>query len=160
MAGLSESLRTVMRGWPTGVAVVTSAYKGKKHGLTVNSLASVSLEPPMVTISLANHSRTRALVTESGIFAVTMLDSSQQFISDVFAGKDPEEDRFDGLETFTLQTGAPMLRVGRGFLDCVVVHTYKMLNSTIFVGEVKAAEGDLTRMPMVYFNRGYHQVKK
>jgi len=149
-----------MRGWPTGVAVVTSAYKGYRHGMTVNSLASVSLEPPMVTISLANTARTRALVLSSGFFGVTMLDSTQQKLSDIFAGKEPEEDRFDGLETFQLATGAPLIKGGHGFLDCVVVHTYQMPNSTIFVGEVKAAEGDLLRMPLVYLNRGYHQVKK
>ena len=160
MTDLSESLRVVMRGWPTGVAVVTSEHNGNRHGMTVNSLASVSLEPPMVTVSLANSARTRALVSSSGFFAVTMLYASQQYLSDVFAGKEPEEDRFDGLETFVFKTGAPLIKGGRGFLDCVVVHTFPMLNSTIFVGEVKAAEGDLDRLPLVYLNRGYHQVTK
>jgi flavin reductase (DIM6/NTAB) family NADH-FMN oxidoreductase RutF len=160
MISLSESLRNVMRGWPTGVAVVTSITEEQRHGLTVNSLASVSLEPPMITISLANQSRTRAMVASSGIFAVTLLDETQQHIAEVFAGKEPEEDRFDGLETFTLLTGAPMLKLGRGFLDCKVVHIYPMASSTLFVGEVQAAEGDLTRAPLVYLNRGYHQVEK
>jgi flavin reductase (DIM6/NTAB) family NADH-FMN oxidoreductase RutF len=149
-----------MRGWPTGVAVVTSVHNGQRHGMTVNSLASVSLEPPMVTISLANQSRTRGLVMASGVFGVTLLDDSQQHIADVFSGKEPEEDRFDDLELFMLQTGVPLLRAGRGFLDCRVVHTYPMPNSTIFVGEVQAAHGDLERSPLVYLNRGYHQVEK
>ena len=161
MNAISESLREVMRGWPTGVAVVTSSHDGFRHGMTVNSLASNSLEPPMVTISLANTTRTKALVASSGFFGVTMLDATQQHISDVFAGKVNEDgDRFTGLDVFTLQTGAPLLKAGRAQLDCVVVHTYEMLNSTIFVGEVKAAQGDLSRRPLVYLNRAYHQVTK
>ncbi len=160
MTSLSEDLRNVMRGWPTGVAVVTTALDGQKHGMTVNSLASVSLEPPFVTVSLANQSRTCGMVLNSGVFAVTLLDETQQHIADVFAGKEPEEDRFDDLETFVMQTGAPLLKDGRGFMDCKVAHIYPMQNSTLFVGEVQAAEGDLQRPPLVYLNRGYHQVEK
>lgn len=160
MVLLSESLRNVMRGWPTGVAVVTSTFNDQKHGMTINSLASVSLDPPLVTVSLANSSRTKALVAASGLFAVTLLDVTQQHIADVFAGKEPEEDRFDDLELFSLTTGAPFLKAGRAFIDCRVVHKYPMLNSTLFVGEVQAADGDLERPPLVYLNRGYHQVEK
>ncbi len=160
MTSTSELLRTVFRGWPTGVAVVTTVFDGRKHGLTVNSLASVSLDPARITISLANQSRTCPMVLASGVFAVTLLDVDQQHIADVFAGKEPEEDRFDNLELFTLETGVPMLKAGRAFLDCRVVHTYPMPNSTLFVGEVLAGESDLERAPLVYFNRGYHQVEK
>lgn len=160
MISNSELLRNVMRGWPTGVAVVTTSFDGRKHGLTVNSLASVSLDPARVTISLANQSRTCPMVLASGIFAVTLLDDTQQRVADVFAGKEPEEDRFDGLELLTLETGAPLLKAGRAHLDCRVVHTYPMPNSTLFVGEVLAGENDLERAPLVYLNRGYHQVEK
>ncbi len=153
-------LRMAMRKWTTGVTVVTARDGDHIHGMTVNSLASVSLDPPLVTISLANSSRTRAMVAASGLFAVTLLDVTQQHIADVFAGKEPEEDRFDDLELFSLTTGAPFLKAGRAFIDCKVVHSYPMLNSTLFVGEVQAADGDLERAPLVYLNRGYHQVEK
>ncbi len=160
MTSTSELLRNVFRGWPTGVAVVTTLYNGKKQGLTVNSLASVSVDPAHIIISLNNQSRTCPMVMASGVFAVTLLDVNQQHISDIFAGKEPEEDRFDNLELFTLETGVPMLRAGRAFLDCRVVHTYPMTNSTLFVGEVLAGESDLERAPLVYYNRGYHQLEK
>ena len=159
MANLSESLRDVMRGWPTGVAIVTSTFDGLSHGMTVNSLASVSLDPPIVTDSLANQSRTWNLVNSSQVFAVTLLDAAQQPLADKFAGKIPEgSDRFEGLETLTLVTGAPLLKGGRAYLDCVVIHTFPLNNSTIFVGEVKFAQGDLNRLPLVYLNRGYRKV--
>jgi flavin reductase (DIM6/NTAB) family NADH-FMN oxidoreductase RutF len=161
MAEVPDSLREVMRTWPTGVAVVTSASGGVCRGLTVNSLASVSLDPPRVVFSIANESRTLEIIRASNAFAVTMLDEGQQHISDVFAGKiAQEEDRFTGLEIFSLVSGAPLLKAGRAFLDCRVVHAYSMPHSTLFVGEVLAATADSGKAPLVYLNRGYHQVAK
>ncbi len=161
MTELSEMLREVMRGWPTGVAVVTGFHEGVRRGLTVNSLASVTLDPPRVVVSLANLSKTKALVAASNAFAVTMLDENQQSLADIFSGKNVNEnDRFAGLETFTLVSSAPLLKEGRAFLDCKVVQAFSMENSTLFVGEVMAAQGELSRSPLVYLNRGYHKVEK
>ena len=159
MEQISEALRDVMRGWPTGVAIVTSSFNGRVHGMTVNSLASVSLDPPVITLSLANLSRTCNLVTSSKTFTVTMLDATQQYIADIFAGKTPDDgDRFENLEMITLVTGVPLLKTGRAHLDCVVLQTFQLQNSTIFIGEVKAAQGDLSRPPLVYLNRDYRKV--
>jgi flavin reductase (DIM6/NTAB) family NADH-FMN oxidoreductase RutF len=159
MVEISDSLREVMRGWPTGVAVVTSTFNGFSHGMTVNSLASILLDPPIITVSLANQTRTWNLVTSSQVFAVTLLDSNQQYISDLFAGKVPEEvDRFEGLETASLVTGAPLLKDGRAYLDCTVMQSITLPKSTLFIGEVKAAWGELSRLPLLYLNRGYRKV--
>jgi flavin reductase (DIM6/NTAB) family NADH-FMN oxidoreductase RutF len=159
MTETSESLREAMRGWPSGVAVVTSIHNGRIHGMTVNSLTSVSLDPPLVTVTLANQTRTCDLVTASGVFAVTLLEAGQAHISDIFSGKIPEErDRFDGLETETLVTGAPLLKGGRAYLDCQVVQSITLPKSTLFLGEVKAARGDLSRLPLLYLNREYRKV--
>jgi flavin reductase (DIM6/NTAB) family NADH-FMN oxidoreductase RutF len=159
MSDLSESLRDVMRGWPTGVAVVTSQFEGRFHGMTVNSLASVSLDPPIIVVSLANQARTWSLVNASQTFAVTLLDSTQQHIADIFAGKVADDaDRFTGLETLSLVTGVPLLKAGRAYLDCVVLQSILLPKSTLFVGEVKAAHGDLNRPPLLYLNRDYHQI--
>jgi len=159
MSDLSESLRDVMRGWPTGVAVVTSQFNEHAHGMTVNSLASVSLDPPIIVVSLATQARTWNLVNASQTFAVTLLDSTQQLIADIFAGKVTDDgDRFAGLETLTLVTGVPLLKAGRAYLDCVVLQSIPLPKSTLFVGEVKAAQGDLSRTPLLYLNRSYHQI--
>jgi flavin reductase (DIM6/NTAB) family NADH-FMN oxidoreductase RutF len=159
MAGISEALRDVMRGWPTGVAVVTSTFKHSSHGMTVNSLASVSLDPPLIIVTLANQTRTWNLVTASRLFAVTLLAADQQHISDLFSGKIPEEmDRFEGLETTTMVTGAPLLIGGRAYLDCTVRQSIALPKSTLFIGEVKSAWGELSRPPLLYLNRGYRKV--
>src|SRR5687768_1070432 len=83
----SEKLRRAMRAWTTGVAVVTARYENQQYGMTVNSFSSVSLEPPVVSVTLKQLTHTHDLVIRSGVFAVTILNSEQKELSDRFAGK-------------------------------------------------------------------------
>lgn len=160
MRNLSESLRQAMRHWTSGVAVVTSRFGDRRHGMTVNSLTSISLDPPMVTVTLANATRTFELVRLSGIFGVTILAADQAAISDRFAGRDAhEEDRFAGLDTFTLSSGAAFLRGGLAFLDCRVVLSYPFQNSTLLIGEVIAIESLQEADPLIYHNRVYRKLE-
>ena len=83
----SEEMRAAMRNWATGVTVVSTMFNGERHGMTVSSFTSVSIDPAMVLVSLQMEARTYKLVDSSGVFGVTILDNSQQEISDRFAGR-------------------------------------------------------------------------
>ncbi len=157
MSQAGENLRQSMRHWPTGVTVVTSQFGDIRHGMTVNSFTSVSLEPPVVSVTLANATRTYQLVCQSGVMAITILNEDQGEISDRFAGRIPEDgDRFADLETFSLVTGAPLLVGGLSFLDCRVRAQLPLELSTLFLLDVIAAQPSEQNRPLVYFNRGYH----
>lgn len=159
MSELGELLRQSMRHWPTGVSVVTSISGAHRHGMTVNSFASISLEPAVVTVTLSHTTRTFNLVTESGIAGITILGQDQAEISDRFAGRIPEEgDRFAGLETFSLLSGAPLLSGGLAYLDCRVRAAHRLEHSTLFLLDVLAAQPAEDGSPLVYFNRGYHRM--
>ncbi len=159
MQVLSEALRQAMRHWTTGVSVVTGRYGDAQHGMTVNSLASLSLDPPMVTVTLANATRTFELVKRSGVFGVTILGADQGLISDRFAGRrDQEENRFAGLDIFTIRSGVPFLRGGLAFFDCRVIFSYPLPNSTLFIGEVTAVESLQEADPLIYHNRIYRRL--
>lgn len=159
-----------MRQWVTGVTVVSSALGEFRHGMTVNSFTSISLDPPLLLISLAHTTRTHTLVEGSGIFGVTILNETQREISDRFAGRTrDDEDRFEGLQTFTLNSDAPFLSTGLAFFDCQVIASYPIGDHTLFVGQVVAlktapvlagaldAGPDLR--PLIYFNRAYRELK-
>lgn len=157
MTEMGELLRQVMRRWTAGVAVVTSAYDGTRYGMTVNSFTSISLEPPLVTVTLAVNTRTHALVQRSGLFGVTILRAAQRDISERFAGHTPDQkDRFVGLETFTLRSGVPFLKGGLANLYCKVIYNYAMPNSTLFIGEVLAAQLDQDAPPLIYRGKRYY----
>ncbi|MBT3240395.1 MAG: flavin reductase [Chloroflexi bacterium] len=162
---LSEKqIREVMRNWATGVTVVTSNHSNQNHGMTVSSFSSISLEPPLVMIALERSTRTRQLVIDSKAFGITILSENQQEISNQFAGWVTDEgDRFEGLETFTLDSKSPMIKGGLGYMDCKVESVYEVGTHTLIIGEVtsiKINEGNGTSDPLLYFNQKYHQLKK
>jgi flavin reductase (DIM6/NTAB) family NADH-FMN oxidoreductase RutF len=151
-----EKLRAAMRSWSAGVTVVTAVHGGSKHGATVNSFTSISLDPAMITISLQKSARTHELISKSRAFGLTMLAAQQSKIADLFAGKIPGvEDRFAGLETQTLVTGSPLIAGGLGWLDCRVVETFDAVNSTLFIAEVLSAQTTGHGQPLIYHDRVY-----
>jgi flavin reductase (DIM6/NTAB) family NADH-FMN oxidoreductase RutF len=154
-----DALRGAMRHWATGVTIVSSVSGGIQHGMTVSSFTSISLDPPMVLISLAGSSRTYELVQRSGVFGVTVLGQAQSEISDRFAGRTPDDqDRFVGLETFTLETGAPFLAGGEACFDCRVTAHYLVGDHTLFVGRVVAVRSTPQAGPLLYYDRAYRQL--
>lgn len=159
MADLSEALRQVMRHWVTGVSIVTSRHLDVIHGMTVNSFTSVSLEPAVVSVTLANDTRTHHLVQQSGVLAITILSQAQANLSDRFAGRLGEEtDRFEGVPIFTLRTGAPLISGGISFLDGEVLTAHPLPKSTLFLVKVLAAQSTAAFDPLIYFNRDYHRL--
>ena len=158
-----ENLRDVMRFWGTGVAIATTSNGKTRHGMTVNSFTSLALNPPLVMVSLEKNTRTHHLVSLTGTFGVTILAADQQHISDRFAGRVGDEDeRFDGVQTWALETGSPLIEGGIAFFDCVVRERVPAGTHTVFIGEVLAAhtaEDANERAPLMYFNRGYHHIE-
>ena len=155
-----ETLRAVMRHWTTGVTILTARDGMHVHGMTVNSFTSVSLEPPLVLVSLERNTRTHALVERSRAFAVSILGAHQSALSDHFAGRSTETtDRLAGLSTHTALTGAPILRDNIGYLDCRVVAAHPAGTHSLFIAEVVAAQSiSDDAVPLVYFNRDYRSL--
>jgi flavin reductase (DIM6/NTAB) family NADH-FMN oxidoreductase RutF len=155
-----EALRGAMRAWSAGVTVVTAAYQGGRHGMTVNSFTSISLDPAIITVSLQGSTRTHELVSQARAFGITILSADQAHISDLFAGKFPEaQDRFADLTVETLVTGSPLIVGGLAWMDCRVLQTYTAGMNTLFIAEVVAARGNGDGRPLVYHNRKYWDLK-
>ncbi len=153
--------RQTMRKWATGITIVSSEYEGSYHGMTVSSFTSVSVIPPIICISINSQVRTHQLIQQSGFFAITILEESQGAISECFAGRVPEEgDRFSGVDTFTLETKAPLITGGLAFFDCKVVQTVSFGQNTVFFGEVLAVKTSDEGRPLLYSNQTYQSLHK
>jgi flavin reductase (DIM6/NTAB) family NADH-FMN oxidoreductase RutF len=139
---------------------VTSVHDNQQSGATVNSFTSISLEPPLLTVALQKTSRTHDLILKSRIFGLTMLSAEQAHLADLFAGKITAEDRFAGLQTGTLVTGAPLIVGGLAWLDCRVADTFDAVSSTLFIAEALAAQTMNEGMPLVYHNREYWSLSR
>jgi flavin reductase (DIM6/NTAB) family NADH-FMN oxidoreductase RutF len=150
----SEQLRRALRSWTTGVAVITAVHDGQRYGMTVNSFASVSLEPPVISVTLRQLTHTHDLVMKSGEFSITVLSSNQAEISDRFAGKIPDvKDRFEGVPIETLSIDAPVLKGGIAYFTCRVMKAIPIGENTLIIAEVIAARGEGEGEPLVYHNR-------
>jgi flavin reductase (DIM6/NTAB) family NADH-FMN oxidoreductase RutF len=155
-----EQLRDAMRLWATGVSIVTAQDGAIQHGMTVNSFISVSLEPPLVLVSLERGRLTHSLAQSSGYFGVSVLSQDFQQVSDLFAGRLGEtNDRFAGLTTFSLVSETPLLAGSLASFDCRVVSTCDAGSHTLFIGEVLAVAMGNSSAPLIYYNRDYHALK-
>jgi flavin reductase (DIM6/NTAB) family NADH-FMN oxidoreductase RutF len=156
-----EKLRHAMRAWTTGVVIVTSLYEGQQYGMTVNSFTSISLEPPLICVTLKRLTHTHDLVVKSGMFSVTILTSAQKELSDRFAGKMPNlVDRFEGIQTETISLDSPVFKDGLAYFDCRVVNSVPVGENTLFIAEVLDARGEGEGVPLVYHNREYWKLIK
>jgi flavin reductase len=155
-----EGLKEAMRAWITGVAIVTGYHNGIVHGMTANSFNSISLSPPTVLVALRHHTRTQQLVKEGGVFGVTILNTEQIELGKLFAGQiDTGKPRFEGVETFTMETNAPLIRQGMAFFDCKVVNAFDVGGTTVFLGEVLAAlNNGKGHDPLLYVNREWRRL--
>jgi flavin reductase (DIM6/NTAB) family NADH-FMN oxidoreductase RutF len=154
----SDILRDAMRSWATGVSIISAQNQTARHGMTLNSFTSVSLDPPLVLVCVQNNVRMLEMIQEARTFAVSVLRAGQAELSNHFAGRSTESlDRFEGIATHTAVTGAPILNEALAYFDCAVEATHPGGTHTIFVARVLAA-GRAEGEPLVYWNRNYREL--
>lgn len=154
MAFDSAEQRKILGSFATGVTVVTT-NSNPPAGLTANSVTSLSLDPPLVLFAVDRRASSLQAFREAGCFAVNILTSRQQDISNRFASPGPKD--FSDLETMTSATGAPVLKNCLGWVDCRLQYILPGGDHDIFVGEIVAGEfngGD----PLLYFAGRYREV--
>jgi flavin reductase (DIM6/NTAB) family NADH-FMN oxidoreductase RutF len=155
----SDQFKYVMRQWASGVSIVTMQAEERRHGLTISGFLSISPEPPLVLISVGQELTSDTLLQASGAYAVNFLRDDQHELSDRFAGRLGEVDRFAGVTTHTAATGAPILADCLGWLDCRVVATHIVGDHTLFIGEVAAAGVNDPAKPLLYWNADYRKME-
>jgi flavin reductase (DIM6/NTAB) family NADH-FMN oxidoreductase RutF len=149
--------RRVMGHFATGVTVVTSHDgAGKLGGLTANSVASVSLDPPLVLVCVDKKSDSYPMFDASQSFAVNILANEQETLSRRFAKSGG--DKFTGVGFRIGTTGCPILTDTIAFLDCKVRYTFEAGDHTIYVGEAVEIEVGSEADPLLYFRGGYRNL--
>lgn len=146
--------RRVLGHFVTGVTVVTTrGPDGAPAGLTVNAFASVSLEPPLVLVSVDRTSHTHGLIAAAGFFAVNVLSDDQERTSRRFAEEETDR-KFDGIGWRSGTTGAPVLDDALAWVDCRIRSTCDGGDHTIWIGQVVA--GDAREgVPLLFYRGGY-----
>jgi flavin reductase (DIM6/NTAB) family NADH-FMN oxidoreductase RutF len=152
---VQTGLKQAMRAYPQGVTVATTDGPSGATGMTVSSFTSVSLEPPLVLISIAKGSAMHDLFREAKAYAINFLADDQKSVSDRFAGRTSARDRFEGLRFTKGVTGSPIIEGARVAIECKAWKVYEGGDHSILVGEVVSAKTLNSKRPLVYYSQQY-----
>jgi flavin reductase (DIM6/NTAB) family NADH-FMN oxidoreductase RutF len=145
--------RSLFRRWPAGVSVVVAELDGRRHGLTVSSLVSLSLEPPLVGISIAVQASLHELLRDAGGWAASILSGEQEHIAQHFARSVPPIALWNGIE---VRDDDPRLLAGAaGWLTARTVDELRTGDHTFFVGRVESIEQGSAGTTLTYVHRSY-----
>lgn len=152
MGSLQETFKNVMAHVATPVAVVTSMNGGSPAGTTVSAFLSLSMDPPMVLVSLDRGSETLELVTESRKFGVNILASDQHDAALRFATKNGLG-KFHGVR-WDIDHALPRIVGAAGWVACTVEGVVEGGDHMIVLGHVVAAEQHDSH-PLTYHRRTF-----
>ena len=132
---------------------------GRVHGMTANSVTSVSLDPLLLLVCVDQHAKFLPMVKEKKRFGVNILKDSQQAVSRYFAQTEeqPEVEAQLGIQYRWTPSGIPLLEEALVHVACNVVASYIAGDHTIFLGEVQSTE-IFDGEPLLYFRGGYRRI--
>jgi flavin reductase len=146
-----------MRRVPHGVAVLTVDVDGEWLGLTIDSLVSLSLEPPLVGVSISRQAAMHELLRDAGRFAVSLLGGGQAALAQHFARGVPPIGLWQGVDVRE-DDGPPLLAGAIGWIRCRTAAEHPVGDHTFFVGEVEWVEAGEAAPPLVHVGGRYREL--
>ncbi|SDS47092.1 flavin reductase family protein [Actinoplanes derwentensis] len=148
-------LRQAFGDFPSGVVAVAAVVDGIPVGLAASSFTSVSLEPPLVSVSIANTSQTWPVLRRAGHLGVTVLAAHHGPVCRRLAG--PVEHRFTGVHILTSDDGAVTIDDGLARFDCTIYREVEAGDHTIVLLRLHAVDHgtDATAGPLVFHRSGF-----
>ncbi len=149
--------RRIMGHFATGITVVTTCYQEGTQvwAMTANSFTSLSLDPPLILITIDKRNQMGEYIRFGGCFAVNILGLDQEAVSRRYATRGPKD--FAGLDITIAETGAPILGGTLAYLDCRLFEVLSGGDHDIFIGEVVAGEAR-DGQPLIFYNGRYSRL--
>ncbi len=154
-----DSFRSVLGRFASGITVVTAVdTAGRDVGMTVSAFASVSLQPPLVSVCIDHAASMYDALRGAARFGVSILASDQEALSRRFAAIESSH-RFDGIGYERGESGVVLLDDALAHIECVQVGQHEAGDHTVFIGEVERASARDAR-PLLYYRGGYAQLER
>ena len=152
-----DDLRGLMRLWPHGVSILSVDVEGDRMGVTVSSLVSLSLEPPLVGVSIGKDASCYELLRSAGRFAVSLLGAEQEELARRFAAGYPPIVHWQGVPT---REGAvaPLIEGALGWIEAETHTEADAGDHTFFIADVLSIEHGPSHHALVYRESTYHSV--
>jgi flavin reductase (DIM6/NTAB) family NADH-FMN oxidoreductase RutF len=153
----ADDFRNAMRRLTGGVSVITAGRGRDISGMTVTSVASLSVEPPALIVSVNRDASSWPLVRRHGFFGVNILNADQLDIAERFAGKDGLKGaaRFAGADWFTRASGVPLLAGALAAIDCEVEEVVERHSHAIVIGRVLDLQVSPRTAALAYWHGQY-----
>lgn len=148
-----KGLRNAMGSFMTGVTIVTTeTADGERRGFTANSFTTVSLDPPLVLICLAEKAESYEAFNKADIFAVNILHENQRESALRFASKRPN--KFEGITATKGRFGAPILDGSICWFECAAHERIVAGDHLVLIGRIVDYASNEGR-PLGYFRGGF-----
>lgn len=147
-----------MRRFPHGVAVLTVDADGERLGLTIGSLVSLSIDPPLVGLAISRQAAMHELLRAAGGFALSLLAQGQEWLAQHFARGVPPIALWHGIASREGAAGAPLLVGALGWVECRLASEHPVGDHTFFVGEVLSVELGKPAPPLVHIDSDYRSL--
>ena len=148
-------MRSVMARFATGVAIVSTMDEGVPYAAAVNSLTSVSLEPPIILVCFKRDSRTCDAIVRRGAFGISILAEQHEPHSRRFARSQPAQDD----PALVLVDGLPVIRGAVAGLLCETDSVLEKGDHVVVFGRVVRTHQE-EGLPLLFFASGYHRLDR
>lgn len=150
--GIMNLFRESMGRLAAGVSIVTTEVNGRPWGLTISACASISMDPPLLMISLANNTASTGSIIESKKFGVSLLSNEQLEVAK--QGAQPGKPKF--FEEYVKKTNdGYAIDNALANIQCTVEDTVLAGDHTIFIGKVEQIELGELKDPLVYYHKNF-----
>ncbi len=160
MAIDEASFRRIIGTFATGVTVVTTSNDGFLHGVTANSMTSVSLDPMLLLVCVDKAAHAHAEMMRCASFGVSILAADQRDVSNLFAKTgEPQKGSLRGVDFRVGSSGCPLINGATAHFECLPHAHVDAGDHTIFVG--RAIDGAIDRddiEPLIYHRGGYRGI--
>lgn len=146
----TRAFRNACGKFATGITVVTVAVDGEIHGMTANAFMSVSLDPPLIVVSVAKKAHMHAFLAQGERYAVSILNQDQEAYSGHFAGFPPK----DFEPAFAQRHNHPVIANAIAYFVTRRGAAYEAGDHTLYIGQVDYFESN-EQEPVLYYGGKY-----
>lgn len=155
-----RQMRAMLGRFTTGVTVVAARHGPLLAGMTANAIASISIDPPLMMVSISRRAETHVAIIGSHAFAVSVLSRDQRALAECFAQPTTANKlkRFCDAEWHEAETGSPILEGALAFFDCRLTDRHDGGDHAIFIGEIVAGGYREDAEPLLWYASDYREL--
>ena len=146
---LGNELRSLMSHWPTGIAVLALKHRQQLEAITLNSLLSVSLRPPLVLVSIAERAPIRPALDATSRFSISILAADQARVASMTA------DRMPGLQRWFTDDDEPVVKDALAYLFCTTSQKHEAGDHILYIAQVQEIRLGRDAAALTYVNGTY-----